>query len=192
MERKPLFIINGELLFVEFYLINVNYPECFVCIDEHNNRYLVLLTDFDTDNYIITSIAPKYLKKMICGEIPMKNPFETAKIIYSIKPSENPINDEVSRVYFSQIKNICDWFYGEDYYFDKQYINNADEYLEKLNQITTNFKKLKSMTQDEAVKYIKNELCKIYEGCDDCPMYHYVCLKDEFVEWLEMPVKEIR
>lgn len=54
----------------------------------------------------------------------------------------------------------------------------------------TNFENLKRMTQDEIVEYMERKLCKIYEGCDGCPMYYYGCLRDEFVEWLEMPVKE--
>lgn len=30
----------------------------------------------------------------------------------------------------------------------------------------------------------------VYVLNDGCRMYYYGCLRDEFVEWLEMPVKE--
>lgn len=192
IKEEPTFIINKELLFIEFYLVNVNYPECFICIDNNDNRYLVLLIDFENENYIITKTTINKLKRLICGTISIKNLFETTDdYIYSVKTSKTPIDYE-DRIYFDTIEDNCGWFEGDGYYFNKQYIDNSGEYLEKLNQITTNFDKLKSMTQDEVVEYIQNGLCKIYENCNGCPMNYYGCLRDEFVEWLEKPVKEIK
>lgn len=190
--KNPIFVIKGELLFIEFCLINVNDPECFVCIDNNNNRYLVLLTEFENNNYLITPITPNKLTNMICGKISIKDLFGEADIIYSVKTLGTQLIDDENRINFFQIRDIRGWFKGDGYYFNKQYIDNVDKYLKKLYQITTNFDKFKSMTQNEVSNYIKNELCKIYKDCDGCPMYYYGCLKDEFVEWLESPVKETK
>lgn len=58
----------------------------------------------------------------------------------------------------------------------------------------TNFEKLKNMTQDEAVEYIRYRLCFICGGCEDCPMFHGYpnfesCISDVFADWLEAEVK---
>lgn len=55
----------------------------------------------------------------------------------------------------------------------------------------TNFEKLKSMTQDEAVKYLKIGLCPLYENCcEKCPMDSpEKCMSDIFANWLEMEAK---
>lgn len=58
----------------------------------------------------------------------------------------------------------------------------------------TNFEKLKSITQDEAVEYMRNGLCRVYGNCcKNCPMNDDdidYCMGDTFANWLEMPVKE--
>lgn len=59
----------------------------------------------------------------------------------------------------------------------------------------TNFEKLKSMTQDEVVAYIRDGLCEMYNNCEGCPMLseHFGaedCVGDIFADWLEMEIEK--
>ena len=58
----------------------------------------------------------------------------------------------------------------------------------------TNFEKLKNMTQDEVVAYIRDGLCEAYFNCCGCPMLSEHlgaedCVSDIFADWLEAEIQ---
>ena len=124
--------VNDERLFIEFYLMNENYPEFFVCIDKNKNRYLVLLENFVNDEYIITPISSNQLIEMICGEISVKDCFKTKCIIYSVKTSKISTCDDVSEISFNEVDDIKGLFGKENLYLDRKHLKNSDEYISKL------------------------------------------------------------
>lgn len=54
----------------------------------------------------------------------------------------------------------------------------------------TNFEKLKSMSQKDAVEYLENGICKVHtDTCEECPFYtpevDGYCINEVFAGWLE-------
>lgn len=120
----------------EFNLINVNFTELFVCIDNWENRYLVLLTNVSKENFTIIPISIVNLKQFICGEITLTEVFKTSDIIYFVETQDdNIVNDKVSIINYDNIQDDEGWFEGEEYRLDKTFIDNVDEYLEKLTGV---------------------------------------------------------
>ena len=85
MNSKVLFRIFNKSLCREENLVIVQAPVFFVCKDSDEQRYLVLLMDFDEDEYLICPVSDQDLFLMLVGKIPMRKPFLTAKNLYMVK-----------------------------------------------------------------------------------------------------------
>lgn len=136
MKKQALFVINGKTLFRDLYLINHIFPEFYVCIDNLGDRYLALFTSEVRSEYTIIPISTNKLKRFICGEITLVEAFKTSDIIYLVEMSNNPFNDRVSIINYTDIKNDEGWFDdNKEYRIDKNFIDNADEYVEYLEKL---------------------------------------------------------
>lgn len=97
-KNEALFKINDKSLYREKNLVIVQVPIFFVCKDEKEHRYLVLLLDFYSDEYLVCPISNEDLLLMLTGEITMRKPFLAAKELYLVKAGESPDEDEVKEV----------------------------------------------------------------------------------------------
>lgn len=95
-QNKVLFKINNHMLYNDVKLIDLDVPVLFVCIDESQNRYLVLCVDPDDCYYLVVPITSHKLIQMLNGQITMRNPFETSDVIYSIITAPDYINDDIT------------------------------------------------------------------------------------------------
>ena len=78
--KRTKWCVTQELgtLYVEEVLVIFDVPELFVCIDEHENRYLVLFIENERGDYLLSEIGKASLAQMLAGEIPMNEAFRTA------------------------------------------------------------------------------------------------------------------
>lgn len=105
MNSKVLFRIGSKSLCREENLVIVQAPVFFVCKDSDEQRYLVLLMDFDEDEYLICPVSDQDLFLMLVGKIPMRKPFLTAKNLYLVKAGKKPDDDDIKEVKCSDLSD---------------------------------------------------------------------------------------
>lgn len=105
-KHEPLFKIDGKDLYREQNLITVQVPVFFVCKDDGEQRYLVLLSDFDEDTYVVCPVSNEDLYNMLTGKIIMRQPFINSKIIYFIQAGTVLSEDEVKLMSCDEIDDV--------------------------------------------------------------------------------------
>lgn len=105
-KHEPLFKIESKYLYREQNLITVQVPVFFVCKDDSEQRYLVLLSDFDEDTYVVCPVSNVYLYNMLKGKIVMRQPFINADKIYFIQAGTVFSEDKVKLVSYDEIDDV--------------------------------------------------------------------------------------
>lgn len=103
---EPLFKIDGKYLYREQNLIIIQVPVFFVCKDDGEHRYLVLLSDFDEDTYVVCPVSNEDLYNMLTGKIVMRQPFINSNKIYFIQAGTVLSEDEVKLVLYDEIDDV--------------------------------------------------------------------------------------
>lgn len=105
-KHEPLFKIDGKDLYREHNLIIIQVPVFFVCKDDSVHRYLVLLSDFDEDTYVVCPVSNEDLYDMLTGKIVMRQPFINSDKIYFIQAGTVLSEDEVKLVSYDEIEDV--------------------------------------------------------------------------------------
>lgn len=128
--KIPLFKINEHVLFREQNLVVGQIPIFFVCIDDTNQRYLVIDLDFDTDKYLIAQVSNGIIFDMLSAKITMREAFSKAKQICYLFAGETMEEDEVCEVVYSEIddEDLPD----NDAYFSVSTYSELLEYMKSL------------------------------------------------------------
>jgi hypothetical protein len=98
-----LFRIGNHYLYREQNLIECEIPILFVCIDDVDNRYLVLNLDFEMDEYLVAKVTKTDLTDMLESKITIRKPFENSESIYLIRAGESLEKDIIVKKDFSDI-----------------------------------------------------------------------------------------
>ena len=146
-QNKILFKINNHMLYNDVKLIDLDVPVLFVCIDESQNRYLVLCVDPDDCYYLVVPITSHKLIQMLNGQITMRNPFETSDVIYSIITAPDYINDDITE---KSPKEIDDEDLPRDgAYFNLKLHDDLNSYISDLQNNFQTSDSLKLVLSDE-------------------------------------------
>lgn len=105
-KHEPLFKIESKYLYREQNFITVQVPVFFVCKDDGEQRYLVLLSDFDEDTYVVCPVSNEDLYNMLTGKIVMRQPFINSDKIYFIQAGTVLSEDEVKLVSCDEIDDV--------------------------------------------------------------------------------------
>lgn len=141
-KNEALFKIYDKSLYREKNLVIVQIPIFFVCKDENEHRYLVLLLDFYSDEYLICPITDEDLLLMLTGKITMRRPFVISKELYLVKTGENPDEDAVEEVKYLDLEN--DILPEENALFEIGEDEGLKEYVFKLKELKFDFDRIKS------------------------------------------------
>lgn len=141
-KNEALFKIYDKSLYREKNLVIVQIPIFFVCKDESEHRYLVLLLDFYSDEYLICPITDEDLLLMLTGKITMRRPFVISKELYLVKTGENPDEDAVEEVKYLDLEN--DILPEENALFEIGEDEGLKEYVLKLKELKFDFDRIKS------------------------------------------------
>lgn len=86
MKNELFVVINEKELLIEKSLVEYDFvPILFVCIDNNKERYLVLQTDFDEEQYLVISVNLIELDKMLRGLKTMREVFSQGNSFWSVK-----------------------------------------------------------------------------------------------------------
>lgn len=121
IKNKELFRIENHRLYREKNLIDLQIPVFFVCKDDDEKRYLVLLTDFNEDEYLICPISESDLLKMLKAQIPMREAYVRASKIYMVRASKSIDDDIVKDLKYAEVED--DMLPEDGAFFD---IDNQD------------------------------------------------------------------
>lgn len=85
--KNELFVsINENELMIEKSLIEYDFvPILFVCIDKKRERYIVLQTDFNEEQYLVVNVDLIELDKMLRGLKTMREVFSQGNYFWSVK-----------------------------------------------------------------------------------------------------------
>lgn len=126
------FKIKNKELFLEYTLIELNFPLFFICKDSSGQRYVSMLVDENEGYYLISPVSVDKILKLISKQITLKEMFNN-KTVYKVITDENDINDDqVTQVSFSSIDEND---LPKDEYLSTEYLDNIGEYQNKLSCI---------------------------------------------------------
>lgn len=134
MNNEVIFNIGDKKLYNEIILINVDIPLLFVCIDDEENRFLVLCSDEENGEYLISQLSDNVLLEMLNQEKSMRNTLLSGKKFYKVI-SEIDGADKV-------IEQTFDEFNKELYSDDGCFLIDSPEinkYKSKLKEIKDNY-----------------------------------------------------
>lgn len=130
MDKLLCFKIDDTKLYKEIDLLDYQEPIFFVCIDDYDNRYLVLCIDIDEREYFIVKVTNDTLKSMLKAEIEMRDMFlETEKVYRVVTAAE--IDADITRVINPNDIHSEDLPDEESYFTIKN--NEIDSYIQKLS-----------------------------------------------------------
>lgn len=98
MNKQVQFILDGNKLFLEQILVELEIPLLYVCIDEQKKRYTVLCVDSDIPVYLITVSSPDNLVKMLRAQISMRALFFEHKTVWRVLSGKTPEEDAITKV----------------------------------------------------------------------------------------------
>lgn len=79
MKEKWIEVDSFGSLYYESILVHFNEPDLFVCTDQYEKKYLVVLLDEDTEKYLLAETDNQNILCMINKEISMEQAFKNAK-----------------------------------------------------------------------------------------------------------------
>ena len=79
MKEKWIEVDPFGSLYYESILVHFNEPDLFVCTDQYEKKYLVVLLDEDTEGYLLAETDNQNILCMINKEISMEQAFKNAK-----------------------------------------------------------------------------------------------------------------
>lgn len=97
MNNQVHFILNGNKLFLEQILVELDVPLLYICADEIERKYVVLCIDSDIPEYIVTSSTYDNILKMLNNEIPMREIFQLNEEIWKVQTGKT-LNKDISKV----------------------------------------------------------------------------------------------
>ena len=139
MNKQLCFKIKNEKLYLEKVLVFFNeIPLFFVCKDEKQQRFLVICTDLEEFNYLISSINLSDLRNMLIQKCTMRNTFLNGEKFWKVLSGNTIENDVCSKL---KKKNIDlsllpneNAFYKKISKEDETYVQQIEsEYLKSLN-----------------------------------------------------------
>lgn len=141
LKNEELFKIENHTLYREKNLIDLQIPVFFVCKDNDEKRYLVLLTDFEEDEYLICPITESDLLKMLKAQMPMREAYARASKIYMVRASKSIDNDIVKVLKYAEVED--DMLPEDGAFFE---IDNRDlqEYVIELTESKIDYELIKA------------------------------------------------
>lgn len=98
------FIVNGNCLYTDIWLLLDEIPIFFVCRDDSERYYVVLCVDMDIPKYNIVETPAMLLHDMLCGNIPMREVFTSQKEYWEVTANTDKIDED--SVVRRQIKDM--------------------------------------------------------------------------------------
>lgn len=96
--KNESFIINNEKLYCEQILIFCDLPLLFICVDEKENHYIVLCSDSENLDYIISKVSVFEILNLLNKKITMREIFVQSSEKWRIKTAELKENDLIEKV----------------------------------------------------------------------------------------------
>ena len=82
-------------LYIEEVLVYGDFPVLFVCLDDHNERYLCMTYDPYESQFVFIRISTEKLIDMIENRIPMEQTFRNADTIFTTEDNEDSEDSDV-------------------------------------------------------------------------------------------------
>lgn len=88
------FIVDGNCLCTDIWLLVDEIPIFFVCRDDSERYYIVLCVDMDIPRYNIVETPAMLLRDMLCGNIPMREVFTSQKEYWEVTANTDKIDED--------------------------------------------------------------------------------------------------
>lgn len=93
VQKSPI-CIEGNNLFWEQPLIYPGFPDTYVCIDEHKQRYLVLMMyDYDVSRYMVLPIDNFTIIEILNGSLSIRDAYVHSEVMYFVEFYEEFFGD---------------------------------------------------------------------------------------------------
>lgn len=150
MNKQLCFIIENNKLYLEKILVSFNdTPIFFICIDDKNNRYLVLCSDLDKLEYIVEKQSLKNLWHMLTQKVTMRAALlkcthfwqiesgnsiaeDTVEkkgvneIDFSVLPVENALYEKITVEDSAYVEQVTSEYFKESYFDEFKSIKDFD------------------------------------------------------------------
>lgn len=98
MSKELAFILEDRKLYIEKNIVIINIPLFFTCVDDDDQKYLVLCFDDENLKYLIAKTTNVDLIKMLNSETNLREPFKNSIKLWIVESGFDIKDDKVQPI----------------------------------------------------------------------------------------------